>query len=127
MQHDRTLSKLRYDRKISQEATCLRCNATIESTLHILRGCPKVIETWKKFTDVNYRNANVGLDIPEWLHMNLVKLNSNLITLSGLLFSWLSSVRIGKTVPRNNRKWKVLCTGVQQEHHQLRERDRVGF
>lgn len=64
IQHDRTRSnKLRYDRHISQEERCLRSNANVKDTLHILRDCPKAVDTWKMFTDDNYRNANAGLDI----------------------------------------------------------------
>lgn len=53
------------------EATCLRCHSSCESTLHILRDCAKAKAIWKNFSDDNYRNANTNLEIPDWLSLNL--------------------------------------------------------
>lgn len=74
-QHDRILSnKLRCERHLADEATCLRCRDNSESTLHILRDCPKAKAIWNNFSNDSYKNANANLDIPELLSLNLFEL-----------------------------------------------------
>ncbi|KAL9224347.1 hypothetical protein vseg_000390 [Gypsophila vaccaria] len=66
--HDRTLSNSnRFKRGLTEDARCVSCGVLEETTLHILRDCPKAKVVWQSIHSGLLNSRYFSLPLEEWI------------------------------------------------------------
>lgn len=61
----------RVQRNCGRSASCSRCGAAVESSLHAVRDCGAVKAIWKKLVHPSFWEEFFSLDLKSWLLCNL--------------------------------------------------------
>lgn len=70
--HNRLMTNsTRFERGISDSASCPRCNQQDESIMHVLRDCEGTLEMWEQLVDPNQWHRFASLGLLQWLEFNL--------------------------------------------------------
>lgn len=71
MKHDMLFTNQRRSRLGLGSPYCRHCRSEVESVLHVLRDCPKAIETWQFLVRREVRSSFFFGNLQSWIYDNL--------------------------------------------------------
>ncbi|KAF7843890.1 putative ribonuclease H protein [Senna tora] len=72
--HNKLLTNVeRVKRGMTDLSFCMRCNRSCEDSLHAIRDCPRVQNTWMRLVKPSFWPIFFGSDLHSWLKLNLYK------------------------------------------------------
>ncbi|MCH94985.1 putative non-LTR retroelement reverse transcriptase, partial [Trifolium medium] len=126
--HNRLMTKARLARWQIGNSYCDSCNLFEESTIHVVRDCPRAVHLWRHLIANQERGYFFVVEFDEWIHLNLNnKFGQNYgndwkaiwATTCYLLWQWRNKSIHDAEFVIPERPWQVVMDYVAAYNHSM--------